>query len=78
MTLYARQLRKALITALLAFIGSVLAITAYSLWRLRADVISSGLEVSAMHSRGIENLVTQYLHVVELVAANTTAQTPGR
>ena len=78
MTLYARQLRKALITALLAFIGGVLAITAYSLWRLRADVISSGLEVSAMHSRGIENLVTQYLHVVELVAANTTAQTPSR
>lgn len=77
MTPHARQLRKALIAALLAFIGGVLAITAYSLWRLRADVISSGLKVSAMHSRGIENLVTQYLHVVELVAANTLAQPPG-
>ncbi len=77
MKLYARQLQQTLVTALLVFVGSMLAITAYSLWRLRAEAVSGGLDVSAMHSRGIENLVTQTLHVIELVTANTMVQSSG-
>jgi len=77
MKLYAQQLRKTFVAALLVFVGSMLAITAYSLWRLRAEAVSGGLDVSAMHSRGIENLVTQTLHVIELVTANTMVQSAG-
>lgn len=55
---------------LLLFIGGMLAITAYTLWRLRADAVVSGLEISEMHSRSVEDFLTQSLHVTELAAAN--------
>jgi len=66
----ARQLRQAVLAALLLFIGSMLAVTGYTLWRLRADAIVSGLEIAAMQAQGFEDVLTQSLHVTELVAAN--------
>ncbi|MBS1227629.1 MAG: diguanylate cyclase/phosphodiesterase with sensor(s) [Proteobacteria bacterium] len=65
-----RQLRQAVLAALLLFIGSMLAVTGYTLWRLRADAIVSGLEIAAMQAQGFEDVLTQSLHVSELVAAN--------
>jgi diguanylate cyclase (GGDEF)-like protein/PAS domain S-box-containing protein len=66
----AQQLRHTLVVALLIFVCSVLAITAYTLWRLRDDAIRNGLEISAMHTRAFEDFLTQNLHVVELISAN--------
>jgi hypothetical protein len=43
----------------------------YALWRLRADAISNGYQVSALHARSFENFLTQSLRVTELAAANT-------
>ena len=71
-----RRLRRIFVAALALFIGGILAITVYTLWRLRAEAVSRGLEMSAMHSQSIEDLLTQSLHVTELIAANTLAQAP--
>ena len=70
----ARQLRQSVFTALLLFIGSMLAVTCYTLWRLRAEAIVSGLELASTQAQGFEDLVTQSLHVAELVAANVLPQ----
>jgi diguanylate cyclase (GGDEF)-like protein/PAS domain S-box-containing protein len=70
-----RILRRTFIIALSLFVGGMLAITAYTLWRLRGEALSRGLETSAMHSQSIEDLLTQSLHVTELIAANTLAHT---
>ena len=67
---YARQLRQTLFVVLALFVGSVLAISAYSLWRLRSDALTSGLDLAAMHAQRIEDVLTQSLHVTELIAAN--------
>ena len=52
------------------FVGGLLAITGYALWRLHAAAVTDGLENSAMHARGFEDFLTQTLHVADLVAAN--------
>ena len=70
---YARQLRQTLFVVLALFVGSVLAISAYSLWRLRSDALTSGLDLAAMHAQRIEDVLTQSLHVTELIAANVAA-----
>lgn len=70
MTSRAQQLRLIFGVALLLFICGVLAITSYALWRLRDEAINNGLEISAMHTRGFEDFLTQNLHVVELISAN--------
>ena len=70
-----RQLRNTIAAALVVFVGGMLSITAYTLWRLRADTLVNGLEVTATHARGFEELVTQSLRVTELLAANTLEQT---
>ena len=74
----ARQLRQAVLAALLLFICSMLAVTGYTLWRLRADAVASGLEMAAMHAQGFEDVLTQSLHVTELVAANVLPLTVRR
>jgi diguanylate cyclase (GGDEF)-like protein/PAS domain S-box-containing protein len=71
-----RILQRTFLIALSLFVGGMLAITAYTLWRLRGEALSRGLETSAMHSQSIEDLLTQSLHVTELIAANTLAQAP--
>jgi diguanylate cyclase (GGDEF)-like protein/PAS domain S-box-containing protein len=62
--------RRALLGALLLFVGGMLAITAYTLWRLHTEAVANGREIAAMHSRSFEDFLTQSLHVTELVAAN--------
>lgn len=74
MTPRAQQLRRIFTAALLLFVCGVLAITSYSLWRLRSDAIKNGLEISAMHTRGFEDFLTQNLHVTELISANILHQ----
>jgi len=64
------RLRQTFVAGLLLFVGATLALTAYTVWRLRADAVVNGLEISAMHSRGFEDHLTQSLYVTELVAAN--------
>ncbi len=66
----ARQLRQAFVFGLIVLIVSTLSITAYTLWRLRADAIANGLQVSALHARSFEGFLTQSLRVTELAAAN--------
>jgi diguanylate cyclase (GGDEF)-like protein/PAS domain S-box-containing protein len=78
MTQNARQLRRAFLVTLLLFVGGMLAITAYTVWRLRAEAIGNGLEMSAMHSRGFEDFLTQSLHVTDLIADTILAQQPRR
>ena len=78
MTPRARQLRHIFAVALLLFVCGVLAVTSYTLWRLRTDAISNGLEISAMHTRGFEDFLTQNLHVTELVSANVMHRSDRR
>lgn len=74
MTPRAQQLRHVFAVTLLLFVCSVLAVTSYTLWRLRTDAINNGLEISAMHTRGFEDFLTQNLHVTELISANILHQ----
>ncbi len=64
------QLRRAFIIAVVLFVGGMAAITAFTIARLRADSIVAGLEVSALHSRSFEDLITHNLHVIGLIAAH--------
>ncbi|TXT36099.1 MAG: diguanylate cyclase/phosphodiesterase with PAS/PAC sensor(s) [Comamonadaceae bacterium] len=68
------QLRKAFVFGLVLFVAGMLTLTAYTLWRLRADALENGLQVSALHSRSFEDFLTQSLRVSELTAANTAPQ----
>ncbi|SIS89690.1 EAL domain-containing protein [Neptunomonas antarctica] len=70
MNQHTRQLRKIFAFALLLFISGMLTITAYSLWRLRAETVTSMLEMSAMHSRSFESFITQNMRLVELTTFN--------
>ncbi|MDP2805404.1 MAG: PAS domain S-box protein [Gallionellaceae bacterium] len=63
-----RQLRRTFLLAVLLFVGGMLALASFTLWRLHDDAVSNGLEISAMHTRGFEDFLTQSLHVTELVA----------
>jgi diguanylate cyclase (GGDEF)-like protein/PAS domain S-box-containing protein len=74
MTPRAQQLRHIFAVTLLLFVCGVLAVTSYTLWRLRTDAINNGLEISAMHTRGFEDFLTQNLHVTELISANILHQ----
>lgn len=74
----AQQLRQAVLAALLLFVSSMLAVTGYTLWRLRHDAIVSGLELATMHAKSFEDMLTQSLHVTELVAANILPQAAYR
>ncbi|MEI7613436.1 MAG: diguanylate cyclase [Betaproteobacteria bacterium] len=70
-------LQRTFVTGLVVFVVSMLGITSYTLWLHRAEALSRGFEVSAMHAQNIEDLLTQNLHVTELIAANTLVQTSG-
>jgi PAS domain S-box-containing protein len=61
--------RKTFIAVMLLFIGGVLAVTAYSLWRFRAEVIDAGYKTAALHTRSFEDFLTQSIYVTELLAA---------
>lgn len=74
MTERTRQLRQYFFVALLLFVSATLVLTAYTLWRLRAEAILNGIEISSMHSRSFEDFITQSLHVTELVGANIFGQ----
>ncbi len=66
-----RQLRRVFVLGLVSFMAGMLTLTVYTLWRLRADTLENGLQVSALHSRSFEDFLTQSLRVSELAAANT-------
>ena len=66
-------LRRTLFVVLLLFVGGMAAITAYTLSRLRAENVVTGLESSAMHAHSFEDFLTQSLHVTELLAAYSVA-----
>ncbi len=70
MKYYARQLRRTIVAVLVVFACCVLTITAYALWRLRADAVSGGFDLAAMHAQRFEGVLTQSMHATELIAAN--------
>lgn len=47
-----------------------MALSAYSLWRLRAEAITDSLQIAALHARSFENFLTQSLRVTEQAAIN--------
>jgi diguanylate cyclase (GGDEF)-like protein/PAS domain S-box-containing protein len=65
-----QQLRKAFFAGLALFLLSTLALSAYSLWRLRTEAIADSLQVAAVHARSFENFLTQSLRVTEQAAIN--------
>ncbi len=75
MTQRAQQLRRIYLGVMLLLVSGMISITAYALWRLRAEAINNGLQISAMHTRSFEDFLTQNLHVTDLIAAN--ALTPS-
>jgi diguanylate cyclase (GGDEF)-like protein/PAS domain S-box-containing protein len=64
------QLRLAFFAGLALFLLSTMALSAYSLWRLRAEAIADNLQVAALHARSFENVLTQSLRLTEQVAMN--------
>ncbi|MFH0934377.1 MAG: hypothetical protein V1879_04170, partial [Pseudomonadota bacterium] len=62
----AQQLRRIYLGAMLLFVCGMVSVSAYTLWRLRADAISTGLDISAMHTRSFEDFLTQNLHVTDI------------
>ena len=70
MSLRARQIRRAFFAGLALFVVSTLSITAYTLWRLRADAIINSLQVASLQARSFEGFLTQTLRVAELTSAN--------
>ena len=70
------QLQRAYLLALALLVGGMSALAAFTLVRLRSDAIANGLSMSAMHSRGFEDLLTQSLHLIDLVAVSTLASAP--
>jgi len=65
-----RQLQLILFGGLALFLVSLLAMSAYSLWRLRAEAIADGLQLAALHARSQESFLTHSLGVAEQIAAN--------
>ena len=72
MTDRGRQLRQAFVGGFALFLVSVVSLSGYSLWRLRAEAIADSLQVAALHSRSFENFLTQSLRVAEQSASNIT------
>ncbi len=70
MTRRAQILRLLFLAATLFLVGSMVLISSFGLWRLRSEAIASGLEISAMHSRGFEDLLTQSLRLTAMVTAS--------
>ena len=68
----AGQLRQAFLLGVIVFVVGTLSITAYTLWRLRADAVANGLQVAVLQSRSFEGFLTQSLRVTELGADNIT------
>ena len=62
--------------ALVLVAGATLSAAAYTMWRLRADVVENSLAIAALHSRSFEDFLTQSLRVTELATANAVS-TPG-
>lgn len=70
MNSHSRQLRNIYITAVLFFVTIIIAITWYSLWRLREETAASMQEVSTMHTRSFEDFLTQNFRLAELTTTN--------
>ncbi|WP_198674772.1 EAL domain-containing protein [Rhodoferax ferrireducens] len=77
MTRRARQLRQTFFLGLALLIGGMLSVTTYTLWRLHAEAVGNGLNISEMHARSFEDFLTQSLHVTELAAANIAPPDDG-
>ncbi len=63
-----QQLRLAFIAGLALFLLSTLALSAYSLWRLRAEAIANGLQLAELRTHSFEDFLTQSLLVTEQAA----------
>ena len=70
MTKRAQLLRLVFLAAALLLVGCTLVISAFGIWRLRAEAIANGLETAAMHSRGFEDLLTQSLRLTAMITAS--------
>ena len=66
------QLRRAFIAGFALFVLSTLALSAYSLWRLRAEAIANGLQHAALQTHSFEDFLTQSLLVTEQAAVTMT------
>ncbi len=64
------RLKHIIFAILMLFISGAVGITSYTIWFLRSDTIAHGHELASMHSRSFEDVLTQNLHVIELLAAN--------
>ena len=74
----ARQpLGRTIAVGLLLLVSAVVGTASFALWRLYDDAITNGLELSALHTRSIENLLTENLRVIELAAANALITPDG-
>lgn len=74
----ARQhLGRTIAVGLLLLITAVVGTASLSLWRLYDDAIANGLELSALHTRSIENLLTENLRTTELAATNALTAPDG-
>ena len=71
-----RQLQTTFLLLLGVFVGGMVAMSVYTLWRLRGEAVANSLGIAAMHSRSFEDFLTQSLHLTELVAVNSLAPVP--
>jgi len=71
------SLRRAVFGALTLFVGTMLALTGYTLWHLRQHALNVGSEVAIAKSRSFEDYLTQSLHVMELAAAYVVPHAQG-
>jgi diguanylate cyclase (GGDEF)-like protein/PAS domain S-box-containing protein len=53
---------------MLLFIFSIAGITAYTVNAIRRDTVTHGYALASMHSRSFEDLITQNLHITEILA----------
>jgi diguanylate cyclase (GGDEF)-like protein/PAS domain S-box-containing protein len=65
-----RRLRLAIFGALAMMLATLIGLTGYALWLLRADTLANGLDTAALLTRSIEDYVTRSLQVTELAGAN--------
>jgi diguanylate cyclase (GGDEF)-like protein/PAS domain S-box-containing protein len=70
-------MRQTFLWGTLLICAAMLGLSAFVSWRLYASAISSGLEISEMHTRSFEDFFTQNIHIVELAAINSVPQELG-
>ena len=70
MNVFQRQLPRALLAGLLVFVLTTLGVASYTLWRLRAEALTNGLQVAALQAYSFEDFLTQNLRIAEMAVDN--------